>query len=155
GETVARVRDAMGPDFPVVVTLDLHGNVAERLVQLSNAVVAYRTNPHVDQRECGRRAASLLVRHMRGEVRLTQALAKPPLIVNIMSHDTSQEPLKGFMDRTRALEKMPGVLAVSLLPGFAYSDVPQMGPAIIVVTDNDPALARHEADALASQLWEA
>src|SRR5262249_24582991 len=57
GETVARVRDAMGPDFPVVVTLDLHGNVAERLVQLSNAVVAYRTNPHVDQRECGRRAA--------------------------------------------------------------------------------------------------
>jgi microcystin degradation protein MlrC len=155
GEVLARLRAAVGPELPIVITLDLHGNLSERLIRHSNAAVAYRTNPHVDQRECGRRAASLLVRHLRGEVKLCQALAKPPVIVNIMAHDTSQEPLKSFMDQARALEQKPGVLAASLLPGFAYADVPQMGPAVVVVTDNDPALARREADALADRLWEA
>jgi len=155
GETLTRLRAALGHELPIVVTLDLHGNLSERLVRHSTAAVAYRTCPHVDQRECGRRAASLLVRHLRGEVRLCQALAKPPLIVNIMAHDTSQEPLRSFMDQTRTLEQKPGLLAVSLLPGFAYADVPQMGPSVVVVTDNDPALARREADALAGRLWEA
>lgn len=155
GETVTRLRAAVGPELPIVVTLDLHGNVSERLVQNSTAVVAYRTCPHVDQRECGRRAAALLVRQLRGEVRLAQALVKPPLLVNIMVHDTSLDPLKGFMEQTRALEQQPGVLAVSLLPGFPYADVPQMGPSIIVVTDNDVALAKRAAETLAARLWEA
>lgn len=155
GEVLSRLRRALGPDFPIVVTLDLHGNVSQRTAENCNAAVAYRTCPHVDQRECGRRAASLLVRMLRGEIRPRLALAKPPLIVNIMVHDTSCEPLKSFMDATRALEKKPGILAVSLLPGFAYSDVPQMGPSILVVADGDTDLARREADRLANQLWEA
>ena len=155
GEVVARLRAALGPDLPIVLTLDLHGNLSERLIQHSTAAVAYRTCPHVDQRECGLRAASLLMRHLRGEVRLKQAIAKPPLIVNIMRHDTSLDPLKSFMDEARALEQKPGVLAVSLLPGFAYADVPQMGPSVVVVTNGDEALARREADGLAERLWQA
>jgi microcystin degradation protein MlrC len=154
GETMARLRAAVGPDFPIVLTLDLHGNLSERLIRLSHAAVAYRTNPHIDQRECGRRAASLLTRHLRGEVNLRQALAKPPLLVNIMVQDTSKEPLRWFMEEARAREAIPGVLAVSLLPGFAYADVPQMGPSVVVVTDGDEPLARNEADELAGLLWE-
>jgi microcystin degradation protein MlrC len=155
GEVFARLRHAVGPDLPIVLTLDLHGNLSERLIGHSTAAVAYRTNPHVDQRECGRRAASLLVRHLRGEVRLCQALAKPPLLVNIMVQDTSKEPLRTFMEEARAREGRPGVLAVSLLPGFAYADVPQMGPSVVVVTDGDAALARKEADELSARLWDA
>src|SRR5262249_52375498 len=153
GETMARLRAAVGPDFPIVLTLDLHGNLSERLIRLANAAVAYRTNPHIDQRECGRRPASLLTRHLRGEVNLRQALAKPPLLVNIMVQDTSKEPLRWFMDEARAREAIPGVLAVSLLPGFAYADVPQTGPSVVVVTDGDEALARQEADRLAGLRW--
>jgi microcystin degradation protein MlrC len=155
GEVLARLRQVVGPNVPIAVTLDLHGNVSAQLVELCDLAVAYRTCPHVDQRECGRRAAALLARRLRGEVRPRQALAKPPLLVNIMAHDTSCEPLRSFMERARALEQRPGVLAASLLPGFAYADVPQMGPAVIVVTDGDAALARREADALAGELWEA
>jgi microcystin degradation protein MlrC len=59
------------------------------------------------------------------------------------------------MDEARALERQPGILAASLLPGFAYADVPQMGPSVVVVADSDPALARREADRLADRLWEA
>ncbi|HXG10121.1 MAG TPA: M81 family metallopeptidase [Gemmataceae bacterium] len=155
GEVLERLRRALGPDFPIVVTLDLHGNLSERLIASCDAAVAYRTCPHVDQRECGQRAASLLRRMLRGEVRPRQALAKPPLIVNIMVHDTSEPPLKEFMDEARALEQQPGILAVSLLPGFAYADVPQMGPSVVVVTDSDSALAQREADRLAGRLWDA
>jgi microcystin degradation protein MlrC len=154
GEVLSRLRSALGTDLPIVVSLDLHGNVSERLIRLSTAAVAYRTNPHVDQKECGERAARLLVRHLRGEVKLTQALAKPPVIVNIMVHNTSREPLSSFMSRARGLETQPNILAASVLPGFAYSDVPQMGPSVVVVTDNDAGLARREAEGLGAALWE-
>jgi microcystin degradation protein MlrC len=154
-EVLARLRRALGPDFPIAVTLDLHGNLCQRLVDHCTLAVAYRTCPHVDQRACGRRAASLLVRTLRGAVRPCQALAKPPLIVNIMAHDTSAEPLRSLLEEARALEGRPGILAASVLPGFAYADVPHMGPAVLVVSDSDLSLARHEADRLARALWEA
>jgi microcystin degradation protein MlrC len=155
GEIVTRIRAAMGPAFPIVVTFDLHGNLSERVIAGSHAAVSYRTNPHVDQRECGQRAARIMHRMLHDGLRPCQALAKPPVIVNIMVHDTSCEPLKSFIDEARALERQPGIIAVSLLPGFAYADVPQMGPAIVVVTEGDAALARRTADALGDRLWQA
>jgi microcystin degradation protein MlrC len=154
GEVLARLRRA-APGLPVAVTLDLHGNLSPRLVESCDLAVAYRTCPHVDQRECGRRAAALLVRLLRKEIRPCHALAKPPLLVNIMAHDTSRPPLRPFMEAARTLENQPGILAASLLPGFAYADVPQMGPSVLVVADGDPALARREADRLADALWQA
>jgi microcystin degradation protein MlrC len=155
GEVMTRLRRLVGPDLPIGVTLDLHGNLSQRLIDRCDLAVAYRTNPHVDQRECGRRAASLLVRRLRGEIRPCQALAKPPLIVNIMAHDTSRPPLRPFMEAARALEEQPGILAASLLPGFAYADVPQMGPSVAIVSDGDPELARRSADQLGEELWQA
>jgi microcystin degradation protein MlrC len=155
GETLARLRAGLGTELPIVVTLDLHGNISPRLVEHSTATIAYRTNPHVDQRARGAQAADLLTRTLRGDIRPVQALAKPPVIVNIMVHDTSKDPLRHFMEEARVLERKPGILTVSLLPGFAYADVPQMGPSIIVVADNDLALARSEADRLGNLLWEA
>src|SRR5262249_3400490 len=61
GEVLARVRAAV-PGLPTVVTFDLHGNLSTRQIENCTAAVAYRTNPHVDQRETGMRAAALLVR---------------------------------------------------------------------------------------------
>src|SRR5213076_2019869 len=89
GEVLARLRRALGPDFPIAVTFDLHGNLSQRVADHWDLALAYRTCPHVDQRECGRRAAALLVRTLRGATRLCQALAKPPMIVNIMAQESS------------------------------------------------------------------
>jgi microcystin degradation protein MlrC len=155
GEIVMRLRRALGPAFPMAVTLDLHGNLSARLVNFAGLAVAYRTCPHVDQFECGQRAARLLVRLVRGEIQPRMALAKPPFIFNIMKHDTSAEPLRWFMQLARDLERQPGILAASLLPGFAYADVPQMGPSVVVIADGDAELARREADQLAAALWDA
>jgi microcystin degradation protein MlrC len=154
-EVLARLRSAVGRELPIAVTLDLHGNLSQQLVDHCDLAVAYRTCPHVDQRECGQRAAALLVRRLRGEIRPCQALAKPPLLLNIMTHDTSLPPLRPFMEAARALEEESGILAASLLPGFAYADVPQMGPSVLVVSDGDPERARQSADRLAGELWQA
>jgi len=155
GEVLARLRQALGEELPIVVTLDLHGNTSQRMIDNSTAAIAYRTCPHIDQRERGKQAADLLFRTLRKEVRPVQALAKPPVIVNIMVHDTSHEPLRGLLEQVRAAERKPGILAASLLPGFAYADVPQMGPTVIVVADGDLALARSEAERLGNIVWEA
>jgi len=154
GLVVERLRKALGPDFPIVVTLDLHGNISPRLVENATAAIAYRSCPHIDQRERGIQAAGMIRRIVRGDVRPTMALAKPPMIVNIMVHDTSREPLLSIMNEARRLEDDPDILAVSVLPGFAYADVPQMGPTVIVVTDGDKARATQEADRLGQIIWD-
>jgi microcystin degradation protein MlrC len=155
GEVLSRLRRALGPDFPIIVTFDLHGNLSQRQIDNCNAAVAYRTCPHVDQEECGRQAYSLLHLLLRNGAHPVQALAKPPMIISIMTHDTSREPLKSFMEEVQSLHERPGILSANLLPGFAYADVPQMGPSVVVVADGDADLARREADRLASRLWEA
>jgi microcystin degradation protein MlrC len=154
-ELLARIRAVVGPDLPIAVTLDLHGNIPQRLIDQTTLTVAYRTNPHLDQRECGRRAARLLVRTLRGEIQPVQALARPPLLIPILAQDTSCEPLAGFMARARALEEQPGILAVSLLPGFAWADVPHLGTSVIVVADGDRDLAERTAYRLANDLYQA
>ena len=83
------------------------------------------------------------------------AIAKPPMIVNIMVHDTSCEPLRSFMERARALESQPNVVSVSLMAGFAYADVPQMGPSVIVVSDKSAQHAKEIAHDLGNALWDA
>jgi microcystin degradation protein MlrC len=155
GEVLDRLRRAVGRDLPIAVTFDLHGNLSQRSIDHCDLALAYRTCPHVDQRECGRRAAALLVRRLRGDIRPCMALAKPPLLLNIMTHDTSLPPLRPFMEGTRFLEQQPGILAASLLPGFTYADVPHMGPSVLVVSDGDAEGARQTADRLAGDLWQA
>ena len=78
GTIARRVRDLIGPDKTLVVSLDLHGNTSAELVKAADAIVAYRTYPHVDQRQRGLDAGRLAYRAARGEIRPTQAIAKPP-----------------------------------------------------------------------------
>ena len=68
GEIAHRVREALGPDFPIVITHDHHANVSEQVVRAATALVIYKTNPHLDQRERGLQAADILARTARGEV---------------------------------------------------------------------------------------
>ena len=153
GETVRRVRELMGPKFPIVVTHDYHANVPAQLVQEADALVVYKTNPHVDQRERGLQAAAILVRTIRGEVRPVSALVKPELVYNIYFHNTSQPPMQPLMQAAIELEEEAGILACSIAGGYQYADVPAMGPSIVVVADGDLERAQREAARLGEQLW--
>lgn len=139
---------------PIVATLDLHANLSPRMVMACDGLIAYRTNPHLDQRERGREAARLLARTLRGEVRPVMAAAFPPLVVNIECQATAETPCRELYAQAEKLRQRPGILAVSLLLGFPYADVPEMGAAVVVVADSNVSLARAAADELAGWWWD-
>jgi len=148
GEILRRLRAAV--TGPIVVTLDLHANVSEKMVEHATAIVGYRTNPHLDQRERGIEAAHLLRRIVDGAVRPIQALITPPLAVPIAVQKTSELFL--FDDLAHVLT-WPGVLSASVFLGFYYADVAEMGTSFYVVADGDVALADRAARYLADRCW--
>jgi len=152
-ESVRRLREAMGPAFPIVVTHDFHANVSPEIVKLSTALVTFKENPHIDTKERGIQAAQIMSGIVSGKVRPFQAIAKPPMMYNIVFQYTKREPLLPIVEESRRLEKNPKILACSVSGGYQYADVPEMGPSVVVVTDNDPALAEREAKRLSDMLW--
>jgi len=153
GEIVRRLREALGISFPLVVTLDYHANVSEQIVKESTALVIYKTYPHVDQRERGLQAAEILVNTIGGKSKPTQSLSKPPMLLNIVHQNTTLDPMRIIMAMARDMEGNPSFLAVNVAGGYQFSDVFQMGPSVLVVTDNDPDLAQREARKLSDKLW--
>lgn len=151
-EVIRRVRRAVGSAVPLVVTHDFHANIPPGAVELSDALITYQQNPHVDTKQRGIRAASILARMLAGEVRPRQALVKPPLLWNIIHQHTAQEPLKSITNASIELESCPGILAASVAGGFQYNDVPYIGPSVIVVTDGDQARAAREAERLSEMM---
>lgn len=152
GDLLAHVRAVVGPTTPVVVVLDMHGNLSPRSVELADVLVAFDTNPHIDPFERGRDAAALMGRLLRGELRPTAALARPPLLLAPQATGTADLPLRAAHARAAELKADPRVAAICVMGGFAYADSPDTGAAIVVTTDDDPALARALADELADLL---
>lgn len=152
-EIVRRVRQAVGSRVPIVVIHDFHANISREIVDLSTALITYKENPHTDTRERGAQAARLIQGIATGRFRPVQALAKPPMIYNIVYQHTRRPPLAPIAEETRRLERNPKVLAASVAGGYQYADVEAMGPSAVVVADGDAALARREAQRLADQLW--
>ena len=154
GLQLAAVRALVGPDVPIVVTLDLHTNLSDAMMAHADAFVGYKTYPHIDEPETGRLATEILIRTIAGEVRPAMVHVLLPLIVpNQTMATTWQSPLKCAIDRAREIEREPEVLAATVLGGFAFADVLFAGVSTIVVTDGDEALAQRYADELAAMLW--
>jgi microcystin degradation protein MlrC len=144
----------VGPDLPIIGTLDPHANLSPKMVAATNALIAYRTNPHLDQRARGIDAARMMIETVRGKVRPTMAAAYPPLAINIERQHTFEEPchsLYRFADQQLLNDKL---LINSIILGFPYADVAEMGSSAIAVTHDDPELARQLADELGKYMWD-
>lgn len=153
-EIVRRVRELFGSDFPIVVTHDFHANVSAEIVEHATALITYKENPHLDTKERGKQAAEIMAAAVAGEVKPVMALVKPPMLYNILYQNTFAQPLAPIVAESRKLEQQnPKILGVSVSGGYQYADVPAMGPSVIVITDNDPELARREAQRLSDMLW--
>lgn len=153
GYWLSRVREMVGPHLPIIGTLDPHANLTPLMVASVNAFTAYRTNPHIDQKQRGQEAAELMLRTLRGEIRPTQAACYPPMIINIERQCTDEPPLSELVSRFAEIRQSPKVLSSSLMLGFPYADVAEIGSATLVVTDNDSELAQNLADQLGQELW--
>ena len=154
GDFIAAVRAFVGPDRPVIVTQDLHGNHTQRRVDQADAIIGFDTYPHVDMAERGREAADLMIAMLRGEVRPRMALRQLPLFWNTPTQVTAHPPMNEVLRRVHELESRPGVLSVTVATGFPWADVPDVGASVIAVADRDQSLARATADELGDWIWE-
>jgi len=152
GEWLRRVRENLGPGVPIIGTIDPHANVSDLMVDSTDALLAYRTNPHLDQRAIGARAARLLTRTLRGEVRPTQVLTTVPTVIGIERQSTEEAPLRDVLLAADRMLRRPEVLSDSVVIGFPYADVEEMGAAAIVVTDDDESTARRLSRELAEEI---
>jgi microcystin degradation protein MlrC len=152
GYVLSKFREFAGNEIPMVVTLDFHANISELMVEKADAIVGYDTYPHIDQVERGLEAAQILVKTIRGEIKPTMALEKPPMIVVPQKQLTDAYPMNELMTLAHKAEE--NILSVTVAGGFAYSDVPEIGPGVLVVTDNDSKLAQKCAKEIANRFWE-
>ncbi|MBI1832517.1 MAG: M81 family metallopeptidase [Planctomycetes bacterium] len=154
GHWLSRLRQRFGKRFPILGTLDLHANVSPAMTSACDALIVYRTNPHLDQRQRGIDAARLMARTMRGEVKPTMAAAFLPLAVNIERQLTAESPCRDVYDAADRMLMQRGVLSNSVVLGFPYADVAEMGASAIVVTDNDFSQAEALVTDLAQFWWD-
>ena len=151
----ARLRDVVGPDVPIGVVLDMHANVDPQLVGTVDVLLPYQTNPHVDARERGIECRERVVEIIRTGRRPGIAVEQLPLVVTITRQDTREEPMAGLLARARELEESDGVLDVSVVEGFPYADVPQMGMSVVAAHRDGPAAAQQVARTMAEHVWAA
>lgn len=154
GEILRRLRERFGAGIPIVVTLDLHANVSASMVEHATAIIAYRSNPHLDQRERGLEAARLMSRILDSAIQPVMALETPPFVIPIAAQNTSIQPAKGLYDDLNEVLTWPGILSASVCLGFYYADVAEMGTTFLAVADNDEALARKAAKYMAQRAWD-
>ena len=129
GELLARVRRVVGPQTPIVASLDLHANVTAQMLACADTLVAYRTYPHVDMADTGARAAHLLAQRADGMARPVVAARRIPFLIPLSSQSTDLEPARDIYARLAALES-DAVSTLSFTPGFPAADFPECGPVV-------------------------
>lgn len=153
GATIAMVREAIGPDTPLVVTLDLHANVTPRCVEHADAIVGFRTSPHVDQHDTGLRGARIMVRMVEDGLRPAMAFVKIPMVIPASTHmHHLPGPFRRLMQAAEAAETGP-ILGAAVFTVQPWLDLPDLGFATVVVSDGDPIDAEREALRLAAMAW--
>jgi microcystin degradation protein MlrC len=153
GFLLAETRKILGDRIPIVVSLDLHGILTDRMLQHTDAIAMYHTYPHVDFFQTGERAARLLLRILAGAVRPVTAAVTIPALVRGNELITATGLLGTFIRQAQAIEASPGGLAAGMFIGNPFTDVPGLCSRSVVVTDHDPSRAEREALALAEGFW--
>ncbi len=152
GFLIAETRRVLGDDVPIVVSLDLHGILTDRMVEHSDAIVAYHTYPHVDFFETGERASRLLLKILDGARPVTAKVAIPALVRG--DELITATGLFGNSIRiAQQVEAGPMGLSAGMFIGNPFTDVPALQTYSFVVTDNDIELAQRDAVRIAESFW--
>jgi microcystin degradation protein MlrC len=146
GEILARVRRVIGSDLPLVVSLDLHANVTPEMVEYADALIAYRTYPHVDMADTGRAAAGHLALLLGTKQKYAKAFRQLPFLIPISWQCTRDQPTEGIYRKLAALQS-DAVPTLSFAPGFPAADFAHCGPSVFAY-----GRTQADADAAADQL---
>lgn len=149
-DMIRRVREIVGPDAVVGVELDLHCHLNPAKIAAADIVITFKEYPHVDIDARAQELFALAVAAKGGKIKPTMALFDCHMIG---MYPTSAQPLRSFVDDMTKAEQRPGVLSVSFGHGFQFADVPHVGANMLVVTDNNPALAQEVAREFGTRVY--
>lgn len=152
GEILTAIRLKVGPDIPIVITLDSHANVTRKMIENVNALVGYRTFPHVDFVETGYKAANLLFDIIRCESNPCVYLKKIPMILPVENQQTFRGPMAEIWKEVVNSEQLGHSLVTSLFTVQPWLDINEMGCSVVVV-GHDAGVAASEAEKLALMVW--
>ena len=152
GYLIQEARKILGERVPLVLSLDLHGIVTDRMLTHADALAAYHTYPHRDFFETGQRAARLLLKLLHGQARPVTALVRIPALVRGDELITDTGLIGGRIRKCQAFETAGG-LSGNMFWGNPFTDVPDLCSYSLMITDDDPAWAEREAVAIAERFW--
>jgi microcystin degradation protein MlrC len=153
GVLLEEIRKQLGEKTPIIITLDLHGLISDKITDNCDAIYGYDTNPHIDMYERGVEAAELMVRTLRGEVKPVVAHRKLRMLPPTINQRTTEGPMVELLKEARRMEKQLGVINVCIFPAFPYADVQRAGSAVVAVTDGDKKLAQSLCDRLGEKMY--
>ena len=152
-EIAKRIRELVGKEVPIVGTFDLHGNEDEEFLKWADGAFVTKRYPHYDSFLQGERAARYLRKCIQGKYKPTTASRKPPILTATVVQWTGQSPSMDIMERARRWESREKDAFVSVFYGYPWSDVPDVGMCVHVMTNNDQALADKIADDMYDYIW--
>ena len=154
GDWIANARSIIGPDIPLAVSYDLHGNVTQKIIDQIDIFAAYRTAPHIDVRETIVRTWSMLIRTLKTGEKPGVAWAPVPVLLPGEKTSTEDEPAKSLYHRLPEHDRIDGVWDANLMVGYVWADEPR-ATACAVVTGSNPEAAKRAAEEIALSYWQA
>ncbi|HSH89227.1 MAG TPA: M81 family metallopeptidase [Ramlibacter sp.] len=152
GELLRRIR-AIAPTVPIGVAMDMHTNFYDEIGAFSTVIAGYQTYPHVDMHGTGLRAGRALLALLQKRAHPTMAWGRSDMLPHVMRQGSDDEPNRSLQARCREMEAQ-GALCATVFVGFPNADIRNAGLSAVVVTDDDPALARRWTDELLTLAWQ-
>lgn len=153
GDILGRVREQVGKDVPICVTLDLHGNITRQMVENATAFFGYDTNPHVDGYERAVEATHCMLGIVEGRLKPQMAFEKLQMMPPTINMRTTEGPMVHLFKMAREFEAQPSMINVSIFGGFPFADICDAGSSVVAVSNNDPELAKKAVRAIADEMW--
>jgi len=159
-EILRKTREIVGEDVPIVVVFDMHGNVSELWLEHSDAIIGFKTAPHTDEYERGLEGGKVISHMLKGVLKPTMAIRKPPILIGgglmtVVDQPLTmvKSPMYRMVSLARRMEQDECVVNVTVAAGFGHADVPRAGLGIVVTTNNDQTLAEEKASELEKLAW--
>lgn len=153
GYLLAETRKLLGEKVPVVISLDLHGVLTDRMLSNCDTATVYHTYPHVDFFETGQRAARLLLRLLAREIHPVMVRVPIPALVRGDELITETGLFGQIVYKAQTVEASSGGLSAGMFIGNPFTDVPDLCSNAFVVMDGDSERTRKEAVDLAEEFW--
>ncbi|HQZ11877.1 MAG TPA: M81 family metallopeptidase [Devosia sp.] len=153
GYLLSEIRRMAGPDIPIIMSLDLHGILTDRMLKHVNGLTLYHTYPHVDLGDTGARAARLLLKILDEGAKPVMARVVIPALVRGDELITATGCYGDLIRECQRIERDGTALAAGIMIGNPFTDVPELSSQVIVTTNGDRATAEREALRLAKEFW--